>query len=57
MGNFLSHFCCCECCSCQVAKTLKKELKRDKKVEIIYKEIIGRTDDTYFPYDMEEAYI
>ena len=57
MGNFLSRLCCCECCSCKVAKTLKKELRRDKKVEIIYKEITGRTEETSFPCDIEEAYI
>ena len=33
MGNFLSK-CCCFCCS-----QLKKEIQRDRQVEIIYKQI------------------
>ena len=57
MGNIISSLCCCKCCKCRVAKTLKKELKRDKKVEIIYKEITGQTESTTFPCDYEEAYI
>ena len=57
MGNIISCLCCCKCCKCRVAKTLKKELKRDKKVEIIYKEITGKTECTSFPCDLEEAYI
>ena len=54
MGKIISHCCCCRC---EVAKTLKKELRRDKQVEIIYKEITGRTEDTGFPCDVEVAYI
>ncbi len=33
MGNILSK-CCCRCCS-----RISKELRRDREVEVIYKEI------------------
>ena len=54
MGKIMSHCCCC---NCETAKTLKKELRRDRQVEIIYKEITGKTNCTSFPCDYEEAYI
>lgn len=54
MGNVVSKCCCCEC---KVAKELKKELRRDKEVEIIYKQITGQTEETKFPCDYEEQYI
>lgn len=54
MGNIISNCCCC---NCKVAKSIKKELRRDKKVEVIYKEITGQTEDTKFPCDYEEQYI
>ena len=54
MVNIISNCCCC---NCKVAKSIKKELRRDKKVEVIYKEITGQTEDTKFPCDYEEQYI
>ncbi len=54
MGNMISKCCCC---NCKVAKSIKRELKRDKEVEVIYKEITGQTEDTKFPCDYEEQYI
>jgi|TARA_B100001778_G_scaffold91574_1_gene74735 hypothetical protein len=54
MGNIISKCCCCDC---KVAKEIKRELRRDKEVEVIYKEITGQTEDTKFPCDYEEQYI
>lgn len=54
MGNILSRFCCCKCV---IAQTLKKELNRDKHVEIIYKEIIGQDLEINLPYDTKIEYV
>ena len=50
MGNIISKCCCCDC-------KVARELRRDKEVEVIYKEITGQTEDTKFPCDYEEQYI
>jgi hypothetical protein len=39
MGKILSK---CLICPCGCTQVIKKELKRDKKVEIIYKQITNR---------------
>ncbi len=54
MGNIISKCCCCDC---KVAKEIKRELRRDKEVEVIYKQITGQTEETKFPCDYEEEYI
>ena len=54
MGKILSKCCCC---GLEVTDKIKKELKREKEVEVIYKQITGRQVDTSFPVDLEIAYI
>lgn len=53
MGKALS-ICCC--CKCETAEKIKKELRRNKDVEVIYKQISCQ-NGYGFPCDIEVPYI